>query len=137
MANFNINKLIIGGRITEEPKLKTTPNGISVVSFSIAVNRRHQGKQGEQKQADFFTVTAWRQTAEFITRYFHKGSCICISGSIQNRSYEKDGAKRYFTEILADEAYFVESKGEGRTEAPPEEVVPQFETLKDDEELPF
>ena len=70
MANFNFNKVILGGRLTADPELKTTPSGISVTSFTVAVNRRFGGKSGEEAQADFFNVTAWRQTAEFITRYF-------------------------------------------------------------------
>ena len=74
MANFNFNKVILGGRLTADPELKTTPSGISVTSFTVAVNRRFGGKAGEEAQADFFNVTAWRQTAEFITRYFRKAS---------------------------------------------------------------
>ena len=74
MSNFNFNKIIIGGRLTADPELKTTPSGVTVTSFTVAVNRRFGGKNGEESQADFFTVTAWRQTAEFITRYFRKAS---------------------------------------------------------------
>ena len=87
MANFNLNKVILGGRLTADPELKQTPNGIPVVSFSIAVNRRFQSKENAQQQTDFFNVTAWRATAEFVSRYFRKGSSICVIGSIQNRSW--------------------------------------------------
>ena len=113
MANFNFNKVILGGRLTADPELKTTPSGISVTSFTVAVNRRYGGKAGEEAQADFFYVTAWRQTAEFITRYFRKASSICIMGSIQTRTWiDQNGQKRFATEIVADEAYFVDAKSE-------------------------
>lgn len=113
MANFNFNKVILGGRLTADPELKTTPSGISVTSFTVAVNRRFGGKAGEEAQADFFNVTAWRQTAEFITRYFRKASSICVVGTIQTRTWtDQQGQKRFATEIVADEAYFVDAKSE-------------------------
>ncbi len=114
MANFNFNKVILGGRLTADPELKTTPSGISVTSFTIAVNRRYGAKSGtEEPQADFFNVTAWRQTAEFITRYFRKASSICVMGSIQTRTWtDQQGMKRFATEIVADEAFFVDAKSE-------------------------
>lgn len=104
--------MIIGGRLTDTPVLKTTPSGLSVTTFTVAVNRR-TAKAGETPQADFINVTAWRQTAEFITKYFRKASSICIVGSIQTRSWtDQQGQKRFATEIVADEAYFVDSKSE-------------------------
>ena len=114
MANFNFNKVILGGRLTADPELKTTPSGISVTSFTIAVNRRFGTKgTAEEPQADFFNVTAWRQTAEFITRYFRKASSICVMGSIQTRTWiDQQGMKRFATEIVADEAFFVDAKSE-------------------------
>lgn len=113
MANFNLNKVILGGRLTADPELKTTPSGVSVTSFTVAVNRRFGGKAGEEAQADFFNVTAWRATAEFITKYFRKASSICIVGSIQTRTWiDQNGQKRFATEIVADEAYFVDTKSE-------------------------
>lgn len=114
MANFNFNKVILGGRLTADPELKTTPSGISVTSFTIAVNRRYGAKAGaEEPQADFFNVTAWRQTAEFITRYFRKASSICVMGSIQTRTWtDQQGMKRFATEIVAEEAFFVDAKSE-------------------------
>lgn len=112
MASFNFNKVILGGRIARDPELKTTPSGLFVTQFSIAVNRKST-KDQQAPQADFFNVTAWRNTAEFITKYFRKGSSICITGSLQTRSFtDKNGAKREVTEVLADEAYFVDSKQE-------------------------
>ena len=137
MANFNCNKVIIGGRLTAEPELKTTQSGISVVSFSIAVNRKT--KPGTEQQTDFFNVTAWRQTAEHISRYFHKGSSICIVGSLQNSSWEKDGQKHYKTDIIADEVMFVDSKSERTTLVPTNTnaPMPNFEEIPNDADLPF
>ena len=113
MANFKFNKVILGGRLTADPELKTTPSGISVTSFTIAVNRRFGSRNGEEPQADFINVTAWRQTAEFITRYFRKASSICVVGSIQTRSWtDNQGNKRFATEVVADEAMFVDAKSE-------------------------
>ena len=146
MANLNFNKVIIGGRLTGDPELKTTPNGVSVTSFTVAVNRKT--KADEESKADFINVTAWRNTAEFITRYFKKASSICIVGSLQNRNWtDKDGTKRYATEVVADEAYFVDAKGESTSQltfAPPSayvpssytEAAPQFEDIGD-EDVPF
>lgn len=112
MANFNFNKVIIGGRLTADPELKTTPSGISVVSFVVAVNRNYKGPDGKQV-TDFLNVTAWRGTAEFITRFFRKASSICVVGSIQTRSWtDQQGQKRFATEIVADEAYFVDKLSE-------------------------
>ena len=110
MASFNFNKVILGGRIARDPELKTTQSGLSVTQFSIAVNRKST-KDQQAQQADFINVTAWRNTAEFITKFFRKGNSICIVGSLQTRSFtDKTGAKREVTEVVADEAYFVDSK---------------------------
>ena len=86
MASFN--KVILVGNLTADPELKQTASGISVLSFTLAVNRRFASRSGEQgeSQADFITVVAWRQTAEFISKYFRKGSAICVTGSIQTRN---------------------------------------------------
>ena len=155
MANFNFNKVILGGRLTADPELKTTPSGVSVTSFTVAVNRRFGGKNGEDTQADFINVTAWRQTAEFITRYFRKASSICVVGTIQTRSWtDNQGQKRYTTEVVADEAYFVDAKSESPVSggsqgayvpdnygtpafSSQQASAPKFEELSDDEELPF
>ena len=111
MANFNINKTILGGRLTADPELKQTPSGVSVCSFTVAVNRRFS-KDGE-READFSNCQAWRQTAEFICNYFKKGSSICIAGGIQTRSWEdQNGVRRFATEVVADEAYFVDGKND-------------------------
>ena len=111
MANFNFNKVIIGGRLTADPELHTTPTGVSVVSFTIAVNRRFT--KGEESTADFFTVTAWRQTAEFVSKYFRKASSICIVGHLQTKNWtDQEGNKHYSVEIEAEEANFVDTKNE-------------------------
>lgn len=142
MANFNFNKTILGGRLTADPELKTTPTGVSVTSFTVAVNRSGKGKDGET-QADFINVTAWRGLAEFITRHFRKGSSICVVGAIQTRSWtDPQGQKHYATEVVADEAYFVDSKGEAAQ--PSSQYVPEQYTSggfrqegDGDEDLPF
>lgn len=114
--SLNLNKAILAGRLTKDPELRTTTSGTTVTQFDIAVNRRG-AKDGQQQQVDFITVVAWRQTAEFITRYFKKGNAICVAGSIQTRSYtDKNNQKRTATEVVADEAYFVESKAETNTQ---------------------
>ena len=159
MANFNFNKVIIGGRLTADPELKTTPSGVSVTSFTVAVNRNYRSKSGEEPQADFINVTAWRQTAEFISRYFRKASSICIVGSIQTRNWtDNQGQKRYSTEVVADEACFVDAKSEspiavqqaaekqqnsyvpdnyGAPSLTNAGSAPKFEEIADDDDLPF
>lgn len=151
-ANFNFNKSILGGRLTADPELKQIASGISVCSFTVAVNRRYS-KDGQQ-EADFITCQAWRQTAEFICKYFKKGSSICVTGAIQTRSWtDSNDQKRYATEVIVDEAYFVDGKNDAeRTEtANPGNYTPsaytqpsfsapasqQFEEIPGDETLPF
>lgn len=113
-----LNCAIIMGRLTADPELRTTASGLSVTSFSVAVDRRFQ-RQGEEKQTDFINVVAWRQTAEFVSRYFHKGSMIAVQGSIQTRNYEdKNGNKRTAVEIVADNVSFCGSKAESEAAAP-------------------
>ena len=108
----SLNKVILIGHMTADPELKQTPSGVSVCSFSIGVSRRYT-KSGEQPQSDFINIVAWRSTAEFIAKYFRKGSAICICGSLQTRSWTaNDGSKRYATEVVADEASFVERKND-------------------------
>ena len=156
MSSLNLNKVILCGRLCAEPELKQTPSGVSVLSFSLAVNRRYQTKgvdgQSQGQQADFISVVAWRQTAEFIARYFHKGSALCVTGSLQTRTWQdQNGQKRYATEVVVDEAMFVDSKNEGgvaQTYTPdaynapsyasaPSAAAPRFEEIKTDDDLPF
>ena len=141
MANFNFNKVILGGRLTQDIELKQTQSGLSVCTFNLAVNRK-VAKDSEQK-ADFITCTAWRQTAEFLSRYFKKGSSLCIVGSLQVREWEdKNGQKRYATEVVVDEAMFVDSKNDSQgADATagynPYLAEPQFEAVNTNDDLPF
>lgn len=112
------NKVILVGRLTADPELRQTPNGVSVASFSIAVNRSYSSKSGE-RQADFIDIVAWRNTAEFICRYFSKGKAILIEGELQTRTYvDKQGQNRKAWEVVASGAHFVESKNAGGSSAP-------------------
>ena len=107
-----LNRVILMGRITQDLELKTTASGISVTSFSIAVDRNYV-KQGEQRQTDFINIVCWRQQAEFVCRYFQKGSMIALEGQIQTRTYQaKDGTNRYVTEVVADSISFTGEKRE-------------------------
>lgn len=164
MANFNFNKVILGGRLTSDIELKTTQSGISVTSFTVAVNRRYTSGAEQQPQADFINVVAWRQQAEFVSRYFRKGSSICVVGSLQNRSWtDQNGQKRYTTEVVADEINFVDAKGEspasrqggaapygaapaapytpasygGSSYAGASDNAPRFEEMSNEDDLPF
>lgn len=102
-----MNKVILLGRLTRDPELRTTPSGVSVTSFSIAVNRRFS-----KDQTDFINCVAWRQTAEFVTKYFAKGNMIAVVGSLQTGRFEKDGQTHYTTDVVVDEVYFTGSKAE-------------------------
>jgi single-strand DNA-binding protein len=136
--SLNLNKVILGGRLTADVELRQTPQGISVCSFAIAVNRR-----GKEDQTDFINCNAWRQTAEFISKYFKKGSAICVVGSIQQRSYtDKNNDKKYVYEVNCEEAYFVDSKQDGQASYPTEPAfqtasTPKFEEIDADDTLPF
>ena len=143
MANFNFNKVILGGRLTADPELKQTPQGVPVTTFSIAVNRR-----GKEAQTDFINCQAWRQTAQFICNFFKKGSSICITGTIQTRSWtDQQNQKRYATEVIADEAFFVDAKADAPSgssstygDAAPAfqtQQAPKFEEISGDDDLPF
>ena len=152
MSCLNLNKVVLAGRLTADPELKQTQSGISVTSFTLAVNRKY-AKDQEQQQTDFINIVAWRQTAEFISRYFKKGSALCITGSIQVRTWQdQQGQKRYATEVIADEAMFVDSKSDnqpaangsyipGTTGYVPDAyaptAAPKFEEINPDDDLPF
>jgi len=141
-----LNVAIIMGRLTAEPELKSTQSGIAVCSFRVAVDRRFKG-QNEERQADFINVVAWRQTAEFVSRYFGKGSMIAVQGSIQVRSYEdKNGIKREAVEIVAENVSFAgEQKQSVPTKVPPaasrgrqpNSTDNDFEEIPEDDDLPF
>lgn len=137
MANLNLNKTILGGRIATDMELKQTQSGVPVCQFQLAVNRRFS-KEGEQN-TDFISIVAWKNTAEFISKYFRKGSSICIVGSIQKRNWtDNNGQKRYTTEVIADEAMFVDSKNDGGTAQQTVTNEPKFEEVNAEEDgLPF
>ena len=139
----SLNKVILIGNITADPELKQTQSGTSVCSFNIAINR--YSKEPDAKKADFFTVVAWQAKAEFVSRYFKKGSGIVIVGRLENREWsDKQGNKRISTEIIAEEISFAGGK-ESSTEAKNEPYVPSayttnsqnFEAIPSDEGLPF
>lgn len=142
-----INSVVLMGRLTADPELRTTTTGKSVCSFRVAVDRGYS-KNAEERQADFINVVAWENTANFVCRYFSKGSMIALQGSIQTRQYEdKTGAKRTAFEVIAREVSFCGSKSETGTvsrpaapEQPPvyqNAVQSDFEEITDDEDLPF
>lgn len=113
-----LNNVVLMGRLTADPELKQTQNGVSVLSFGIAVDRDYT-QQGEDRQADFINIVAWRNTAEFVSKYFSKGKMIALKGSIQTRSYEdKQGNKRTVFEVVADKVYFCGSKEEINNKKP-------------------
>ena len=117
MASFN--KVILMGRLTANPELKQTPSGAAVTSFTLAVDRKYN--KGEEKQCDFITVVAWKQTAEFICKYFGKGQAMLVCGELQTRSWkDQNGNTRYATEVIASEATFCEAKKDGETNSLPQ-----------------
>jgi single-strand DNA-binding protein len=134
-----MNKVELVGRLTKEPEVKLTQNQTPFCNFTVAVDRRFKDQSGN-RQADFINCVAWKQTAQFIQKYFHKGNRIGICGSIQTRSYEKDGQKVFITEVLAEEAEFVEANN--RSEAPEEHqetpaAVAPMESEAQKQDLPF
>ena len=141
------NKVILVGNLTADPELKQTQTGISVTSFTVAVSRPFSKNAAEgQPQADFISVVAWRNTADFITKYFTKGRSILICGRLQTRTWtDQNGQKRYATEVVADEAQFVDKKPEGAGAAAAAAPAPYgaspkdvaFEEMSADDDLPF
>ena len=152
----DLNKVILMGHMTADPELKQTTSGISVCSFSIGVNRRYSKSDQGQKSVDFINIVAWRQQAEFVSRYFKKGSCIVVCGSIQTRDWtDQQGQKRYATEVVADEISFGapaasqansgDARPAGQSYTPQAYGTPSFgnaaesnfEEIPGDESLPF
>ena len=146
-----LNHIAIMGRLTRDPELRRTGNGTAVASFTLAVDRDYSGKDGGEKETDFIDCVAWRQTGEFVSKYFTKGRMAVVSGRLQIRSWtDKDGNKRRTAEVVADNVYFGDSKKEdsgyssGYTGFIPNDKVPQitpaqgFDLLDDDDaQLPF
>lgn len=143
-----INSVVLMGRLTFDPELRTTPSGVSVVQFQVAVDRNFQ-RQGEERKTDFIDVTAWRQTAEFISRYFRKGSMIAVEGSIQTDNFtDNSGNKRKSVRVVANNVSFCGSKAESAVNTNPaySQPAPSYasadnsdfeEIVDDDEDLPF
>ena len=139
-----LNKIFLMGRMTRDPELRRTGGGTPVTSFSIAVDRDFKGQNGE-KETDFIDVVCWRNTAEFVSKYFTKGRMIVVEGRMQIRDWtDKDGNKRRNAEVLADNVYFADSKSEGgQTAAAPSyahtpQEKPVFTEIKEEDgELPF
>ena len=106
-----LNHIVIMGRLTRDPELRRTGSGIAVASFTVAVDRDFSGRDGGEKETDFIDCVAWRQTGEFVSKYFTKGSMVVVSGRLQIRNWnDKDGNKRRTAEVVADNVYFGESK---------------------------
>ena len=142
-----LNVAILMGRLVEEPELRHTPNNVAVTTFTVAVDRSYV-KSGAERQADFIDIVCWRNTAEFVCKYFRNGQMIALQGSIQTRSYtDNQGIKRKAFEIVADNVYFADSKKqESGTQNQPAAYAPQshysggYEEILppyDDDDLPF
>lgn len=139
-----MNKVILMGRLTHDPEVRTTNNGTKVVIFSVAVNRRFKNADGDY-DADFINCVAWRQSAEFISKYFSKGRMIAIVGTLQTRKWlDYDGNTRYATEVIVEEAHFCGdskqsgSSGSTRNSAPPAPTAAaDFQQVADDDDIPF
>ena len=109
-----MNKVILMGRLTKDPEVKQTGSNVAVCSFTVACDRRYKSQNGE-RQTDFINCVAWRQQATLLGNYFHKGSRIMVTGSIQNRSYDdQNGQKRYVTEVMVEEVEFVDTKADNQ-----------------------
>lgn len=147
MSNLNLNKVVLCGRLTADVELKQTQNGIAVATFTLAVNRR--AVQGKPQETDFINCQAWRGTGEFVSRYFGKGSAICVTGSIQTRSWnDNNGNKRYATDVVVDEAMFVDSRSDSQNAPQSKETYNPYNhstshskidmsDIGTDEQLPF
>ena len=155
-----INRVVLMGRLVSDPELKTTQSGANVTTFRIAVDRSYV-KSGEERQADFFDIVAWRYTADFVCKHFRKGSLIAIDGQLQSRTYQaKDGTNRYVVEVIADSASFTGERrdnsgynagfgGYSQQSAPAQPAyaeqapsfasgaVSEFEEMPSDDDLPF
>lgn len=140
-----LNKITIIGNLTRDPELTQTPNGIAVCHFSVAVGRNYPDSNGE-KQTDFFNCTAWRSQAETISKYCKKGNKVCVIGSMQSRSYDKDGEKRIAWEIQVSETEFLtpkssveseESGSRGNTQPPKKTANKPVLTAMEDDDIPF
>jgi len=139
-----MNKVILMGRLTKDPEVRyTQTNNTLVASFTLAINRRFV-KAGEERQADFINIVAWSKTGEFCSKYFKKGQQVAVIGRIQTRTWDdENGQKRYITEVVAEEAYFADSKKDGDTSGFEntfgESIAgsAEFQVTSSDDDLPF
>lgn len=133
-----MNRAILVGRLASDPELRTTNSGMSVCRFTVAVDRR--GKSDDQT-ADFISCVAFGKTGETISQYLGKGRRIALEGRIQTGSYEKDGVKRYTTDIIVDSFDFIDSRSDGQQQQHPQDsnddMDPGFHLMADDDDLPF
>lgn len=127
-----LNQIIVAGRLTRDPELRVTGSGVSVTSFTVAVDRDYKNNGGE-RETDFFDVTSWRNTAEFVSKNFTKGKMAIVSGRLQNRSWtDKDGNKRKSAEIVADRVYFGDSKRDEEKQHDPYDYNNGFNSVSKD-----
>ena len=131
-----MNRFFATGRLTKDPEQRPTQNGTSVCTFRLAVDRRYKNANGE-READFFPVVCWRQVADLSAQYLSKGKQVAIAGEVQMRSYEKDGQKRYVTEIVADEVQFLSPRGDGVERGRGMTQEPEMTPVNGDDDLPF
>lgn len=131
-----LNKTFLQGRLVADPELRHTTTGVAVATFRLAVDRDFKDKQTGERQADFINVVAWRQTGEFVSRYFSKGRMSIVEGKLQTRTYDKDGVRHYITEVVADNVYFGDSKRDDGSK-PDEFREPEFNDCTGDGEFPF
>lgn len=142
---LELNRVQMAGRLTKEPEIRTLPNGTTIATISIAVGREYTA-QGQARQSDFFNAKAFKGTADFLQKYFHKGMAIYVEGSLQTNNWtDKNGQKRYSTDIMIDKVKFVESANRGGNTttstgdipSTTTGVMPNFETLDTTVDLPF
>lgn len=126
-----MNKVILKGRLTADPEMRNTPNDVTVCNFTVAINRRF-----DKEKTDFILCEAWKQTAEFIAKYFTKGKEIALCGELHIDKYDKDGETRYITKINVDEVEFCGSKNDS-VEVKSAEITADFTEIDDDDDLPF
>ena len=132
-----MNKIFLLGRLVEDPSTRMTQSGITMTRFKLAVNRQGKKEDG-QPTADFFQVTAWRHTAEFVQKYFTKGQQVLIEGYLRNNQYtDKDGNKRYSDDIHASQVYFADSKRDRQEQGKAPQAEQGFYDLDNTEDLPF
>lgn len=131
-----LNKTFLQGRLVADPELRHTTSGVAVATFRLAVDRDFKDKNTGERQADFISVVAWRQTGEFVSRYFSKGRLAIVEGKLQSRTYDKDGVRQYITEVVADNVYFGDSKRDDGSK-PEEFREPEFTDYTGDDEPPF